>query len=290
MTTRNKMDVDEKKEVDEKSDSGGGKSDDGEGGEVPKGMTEIKITPFSTTCVLGKRNTGKSFLSKWLIQKMVNQGIYNTVYLFSTTERYSHSFNCLEKNYIIDCFDISFIKNVLDAQKKQIDKYGLKSDKVAKILFVFDDLVGSISTGSKEMQMLNFLFATSRHLAIGLLICAQCSRSLISPCMRQNVDYLLLRSLNDDYVKSLYESVYWTNPGGCKSFLAFTKKAFKNTTFEFLCYNNTVLEDSEKWSLVLAEETDFMLNMEKPKRKKGDGEGKKKDDKEKNKNKLKSKK
>ena len=155
MTTRNKMDVDEKKEVDEKSDSGGGKSDDGEGGDVPKGMTEIKITPFSTTCVLGKRNTCKSFLSKWLIQKMVNQGIYNTVYLFSTTERYSHSFNCLEKEYIIDCFDISFIKKVLDAQKKQIDKYGLKSDKVAKILFVFDDLVGSISTGSKEMQMLN---------------------------------------------------------------------------------------------------------------------------------------
>ena len=74
-TKVDKNDKDNKdKEVD-KFDKQGGKQ-----------VIEIKIKPYSTITCLGKRGTGKSFLCKWLIEKMVHQGIYNTVYLFSTTE------------------------------------------------------------------------------------------------------------------------------------------------------------------------------------------------------------
>ena len=88
------------------------------------------------------------------------------------------------------------------------------------------------------------------------MICAQCSRSLISPTLRQNTDYLLIRNLNDDYIKSLYESVYWSS-GNVKSFLEFTKASLKDTTYEFLCYNNNIDKEEEKWSLLIAEESDF---------------------------------
>ena len=241
---------DEKIEIVEKSDE-----------KIPKGMIEIKFKTAECVLILSKRNTGKSFLTKYLIHNFINQGIYDTIYLFSTTERYSHSFNCLPKQYIIDKFDIKFIQSIIDAQRKQIDKYGLHSEKTAKILFVFDDLVGSLSSASKEMQMLTFLFATSRHIGIGMVICAQCSRALISPTLKQNADHLFIRALNDDYMKSLYEAVYWNSDGGINSFLKFCKKSLMNTTYEFLHYNNTIEEDSKKWSLVLAEETDFMLDM-----------------------------
>ena len=87
-------------------------------------MIEIKIKPYSTITCLGKRGTGKSFLCKWLIEKLITQGIYNTVYLFSTTEKYSHSFNCLEKEYIVDSFDIPFIMAIITAQRKRIEQYG----------------------------------------------------------------------------------------------------------------------------------------------------------------------
>ena len=111
---------------------------------IPKGMVEIEFKTAECVLILSKRNTGKSFLTKYLIHNFINQGIYDTIYLFSTTERYSHSFNCLPKQYIIDKFDIKFIQSIIDAQRKQIDKYGLHSEKTAKILFVFDDL-GCIS-------------------------------------------------------------------------------------------------------------------------------------------------
>ena len=93
------------------------------------------------------------------------------------------------------------------------------------------------------------------------MICAQCSRSLISPTLRQNTDYLVIRNLNDDYVKSLFESVYWQ--GNVKSFIDFTKASLRNTTYEFLCYNNAIDKEEEQWSLLLAEESDFSKNVEK---------------------------
>jgi len=241
---------DEKIEEVEKSDE-----------KIPKGMIELKFQPFQTMIILGKRNTGKSYLTKYLIHQLVNQGLCDTVYLFSTTERYSHSFNCLEKEYIVDGFDIKFIQSIIDAQRKRIDRYGLKSEKIAKIMMVFDDLVGSLSSSSKEMQMLTYLFATSRHIGISLVVCAQASRSLISPTLKNNCDWLMWRNLNEDYTKSLYEAIYWNQSGGMNSFLEFTKKSLMNTKYEFLCYNNTIDDASKKWSLVLAEEVDFMLNM-----------------------------
>ena len=173
-----------------------GKSDE----KIPKGMVELKFKPFQTMIILGKRNTGKSYLTKYLIHQLVNQGMYNTVYLFSTTERYSHSFNCLPKEYIINGFDLKFIQNIIDAQRKRIEKYSLESEKVAKIMMVFDDLVGSISTSSKEMQMLNFLFATSRHIGISLVVFAQASRSSVNPTLRQNVDWLFFRNEENNCV------------------------------------------------------------------------------------------
>ena len=72
---------------------------------------------------------------------MLQQGIYDTFYLFSTTERYSKSFNCFPKECVIDGFDLKFIKELIKAQKKRIDKYTKDSPKVASILFVFDDLL-----------------------------------------------------------------------------------------------------------------------------------------------------
>ena len=279
------MKVDKDDKIKEEDDKNLTKSDekieeDGKSDEnIPKGMIEIEFKTAQCILILSKRNTGKSFLTKYLIHNFINQGIYDTIYLFSTTERYSHSFNCLPKEYIIDKFDIKFIQSIIDAQRKQIDKYGLHSEKTAKILFVFDDLVGSLASASKEMQMLTFLFATSRHIKIGIVVVAQCSRALISPTLKQNCDHLFIRALNDDYMKSLYEAVYWNSDGGINSFLKFCKKSLMNTTFDFLHYNNTIEDDSKKWSLVLAKEVDFMLEMKTRRKIKDTKKDKSKDDK-----------
>ena len=234
-----------------------GKSDE----KIPKGMVELKIKKHSTCLVMGRRGVGKSFISKFLIHKMLQQGIYDTFYLFSTTERYSKSFDCFPKQCIIDGFDLKFIKELIKAQKKRIDQYGKDSPKVASILFVFDDLLGSIQTGSHEMNYLNHLYATSRHVNVGLLLISQTAKSLISPAIRNNSDLIIWRQINDNYLRSLYESVYWD--GNIKSFMDFTKKSFQNTDFEFLCYDNITKRDDQRWMLLLAEECEFQIEMKK---------------------------
>ena len=48
-----------------------------------------------------------------------------------------------------------------------------------------------------------------------------------------------------------------------------------NTKYEFLCYNNTISDSTKKWSLVLAEEVEFMLDMRRRRKIKDDIQKKK---------------
>ena len=73
-------------------------------------MIELKIKKHTSIICCGRRGVGKSFMSKYLIFKMLQQGIYDTFYLFSTTERYSKSFNCFPKECVVDGFDLKYIE------------------------------------------------------------------------------------------------------------------------------------------------------------------------------------
>ena len=219
---------------------------------------ELEIKPSSTMVIIGKRNEGKSFLAKYLLCKMIRQEIVDICYIFSTTETLSHSFDCIPKECVRNNFDISFIEKVLEAQEKEIrkSKIGKDDPKIAKILFIFDDLLGSVRQGSKEQQLLNRLFATSRHLTVGIMILSQTTRGMFSPCLRQNTDYLFFRKVNENQLPSLFEAMYY--PGSYKEFLSFYKNATNSSKFGFLCYDNLTRED-DKYFLITAEETDFKI-------------------------------
>ena len=117
---------------------------------------------------------------------------------------------------------MKFIDEIVKAQRARIDKFGKDSPKVADILLIFDDLLGSIKPNSLEQQQLNWLFSTSRHINIGLLVISQTSRILISPTIRANSDYIFWRQVNENYIRSIFESIFWSS-GNFNSFLKFTK-------------------------------------------------------------------
>ena len=219
---------------------------------------ELEIKSSSTVVIVGKRNEGKSFLAKYLLCKMIRQEIVDVVYIFSTTETLSHSFDCIPKECVRDNFDIGFIEKILEAQEKKIrkSKIGKDDPKIAKILFIFDDLLGSVRQGSKEQQLLNKLFATSRHLKVGLMVLSQTTRGLFSPALRQNTDYLFFRKVNENQLPSLFEAMYFS--GTYKEFVQFYKNATNSSKFGFLCYDNLTRED-DKYFLITAEETDFKI-------------------------------
>lgn len=86
---------------------------------------ELKIKPHSTILVIGKRGVGKSVMTKWLLMKMLEQGIYNKVYLFSTTEKYSHSFDCIPKEDVIEGYDMKFVDKIIKAHPSVFRFYKL---------------------------------------------------------------------------------------------------------------------------------------------------------------------
>ena len=97
-------------------------------------MAELDIRPSSTIVLIGKRNEGKSVLAKWLLFNLVEQRKVDIVYLFSTTEHLSHSFDCLPKEFVLPAFDIAFMEKIISSQQKEIlkSKIGKDDPKIKK--------------------------------------------------------------------------------------------------------------------------------------------------------------
>ena len=216
----------------------------------------VDIKDSSTIVIVAKRNEGKSVMAKWLLRSLVAQQKVENIYLFSPTEKLSHSFNCVPDSHIIPTFDLKFINSIIDAQTKICKKKGKDDPSVSKILLIFDDMLGSVKQGSLEQLMLNKLFATSRHLKIGLMVLSQTSRGLFSPALRQNTDMLLVRKVNDGQLPTIYESIYY--PGSYKAFLEFYHNTTAASKFGFLLYDNLTRED-DKFFLIAAELCEFTI-------------------------------
>ena len=219
-------------------------------------FTLVDMKPSSTIVIVAKRNEGKSVLSKYILRSLISCGKVDTVYLFSPTERLTHSFDCVPNTHIIPTFDLKFINQIIDAQTKVCKKKGKDDPSVSKILFIFDDMLGAVAQGSLEQQMLNKLFATSRHLKIGIMVLSQTTRGLFSPALRQNTDYLAWRKVNDNQLPSLFESIYY--PGSYKQFLEFYHGATASSQFGFLMYDN-LTRDESKFFLIEAELCEFTI-------------------------------
>ena len=219
---------------------------------------EIDIKPSSTIVICAKRNEGKSVLAKHLLHRLVQQMKVDVVYLFSPTETLSHSFDCLPKVCVVNTFDLRFIEKVLSAQEKAIrkTKQGKDDPAIAQILFIFDDMLASVVQGSHEQLLLNRLFATSRHLKVGVMVLSQTTRGLFSPALRQNTDYLFFRKINDNQLPALFEALYW--PGNYKGFVLFYHQVTGTSKFGFLCYDNLTREEA-KYFLVTADICKFQI-------------------------------
>lgn len=225
---------------------------------MEENMAELDIQPSSTIVLIAKRNEGKSVLAKWLLYNLVQQKKVDIVYLFSTTEHLSHSFDCIPREFIIPTFDMAFLEKIISSQQKEImkSKLGKDDERIRKILFIFDDMLGSVSQGSREQLLLNKLFATSRHSKISVMCISQVTKGLFSPVLRQNTDLLCFRKVNDNQLPSLFESLYW--PGTYKSFVQFYHASTAKSKFGFLVYDN-LTRDDRKFYLVTAERPVFQI-------------------------------
>jgi hypothetical protein len=159
------------------------------------------INDGDIVCVVGKRNTGKSFIVRDILyhKRHIPFGI-----VFSKTERTNNFY----KKFVPDAFiyhalDEKILKQILERQIRRVEKHGLKK---ASMFLVLDDLLFDKSV--PRMETFREIFFNGRHAGITVIITTQFV-TLLPPAIRANCDYVVA-CYEDAFntLKSLHEMFF----------------------------------------------------------------------------------
>jgi len=209
---------------------------------------EISV-PFSMV-VVSKRNSGKSYLTKHLLNMfMIENKLFDYIVLFSSTAHLTKDFECLPKKAIQDDFSTTKINKILEHQKKSKD-----SNNPKQCLIILDDTIGQKLDISFKTN-LDLLFSRGRHYNISIIFISQYIKNYISTTIRNNIDYLLFSVNNYNVIKIIYDLVVYN--GNIKEFIKFVNEKTKN--FTFLIYNNLNYSDNNFYTIQAPKDMDNFI-------------------------------
>lgn len=213
---------------------------------------EFKI-PFLIANV-AKRESGKSFLTKYLVHYWISNNEFDEVMAFTNTNKLNGEYNYLKKKYILDRYNESTMTKIMKAQEKQIISKG--KEKAKNILIIMDDIIGSLDSQS---TIIRELITQGRHYKISLILNIQISKKEFSPDFRTNVDYFIIGYNGKETFTQLYKELSFN--GKFKDFMEFMHK---NTVgFNFVLYINKVMETYEiknRYKIIKASDSEELKN------------------------------
>jgi hypothetical protein len=185
---------------------------------------DMKMIPDESVIVMiGKRNTGKSFLTRDLLYHHRNIPVHTVI---SGTESANKFYsNIIPPIFIYDEYDPIIITNFIKRQRKITKIYKKDEEIVGKgnsqidphAILIFDDLMDDANNWLKNKDVRK-IFLAGRHYYINFLINLQYSLG-ITPNMRSNIDFIfILRENIMSNRRRLYENYAGMFP-----------------TFEFFC-------------------------------------------------------
>ena len=161
-----------------------------------------EIKDDKVVVLIGKRDTGKSFLCKDILYHHKNIPVGQVI---SGTEGANRFYsNIIPKLFIHEEYKTEIVQNILKRQKTMIDKIN-KGDKGVdpRAFLILDDCLYD-NTWSKDKWMRS-VFMNGRHYKLLFLLTMQYALG-VPPNLRTNIDYVFI--LRENYVsnrKRLYE-------------------------------------------------------------------------------------
>lgn len=151
------------------------------------------ITDDKVVVMIGKRNTGKSFLIKDLLYHHCNLPIGTVI---SGTESANHFYgDIVPKMFIHDEYTAPLVSNVVKRQKiilkninKEVKSYG-RSNIDPRAFLILDDCLYD-STWTKDTNV-RALFMNGRHLKMFFIMAMQYPLG-IPPNLRTNIDFIFI--------------------------------------------------------------------------------------------------
>jgi|TARA_B110000971_G_scaffold2639_1_gene2847 hypothetical protein len=173
-------------------------------------MTEIQLKKFNMSDIkddkvvvlIGKRDTGKSFLCKDILYHHQNIPVGQVI---SGTEGANQFYSkIVPKLFIHGEFDTQIVQNMIKRQKIMIDKINAGDTTIdPRSFLILDDCLYD-NTWAKDKYMRS-VFMNGRHFKMLFLLTMQYALG-IPPNLRTNIDYVFI--LRENYVsnrKRLYE-------------------------------------------------------------------------------------
>lgn len=203
-----------------------------------------KLKYDNVVVLLGKRNTGKSFLTKDILyhHKDIPLGT-----IISPTENANQFFTPLvPKFFVHDEYSEGLVDCVVKRQKKAVTKWQKDRSVDPRAFLVFDDCM--YDDKWKKDKNVKLIFTNGRHYKMLFLITMQFPLG-IPPILRSNVDFVFI--LRENFIsnrKRIYE--HWAGMfSDFKTFCSVMDQCTEN--FECLVIDNTVksnkLEDVVFW-------------------------------------------
>ena len=191
-----------------------------------------KITIF-----VGKRNSGKSILMKYMMDQ--NQNDFTKMYLFSPSESVNNFFTSIvKKECIFDQYSENWMSTLI-TKMTEINKGKTQKDSTFKnVLIILDDLGSDVNFHSSKS--LSIIVARGRHLGISIFIALQHLNSC-PPLLRSNCDYVFCGKLSRNSIELLIEN-YHTGEIDRKEFICMYNQSTIDYSF-LVIYNNATISN-----------------------------------------------
>jgi hypothetical protein len=160
----------------------------------PLNLKEIPSSSFNI--IMGSRRSGKSYLTEYIVKKMIDEGQVDCCFLFSKTDA---SFDFIkhecrfkeidELNRIVDNYKVMNSYNKLQTKKKK--QFNIKT------VIIIDDMVVEMKT--KKYNILESLATLGRHyaydpLSLHFFILSQ-SLTKVPRVVRLNCDHIFMNNI-----------------------------------------------------------------------------------------------
>jgi hypothetical protein len=160
------------------------------------------------TALVAKRNSGKSFLLKYLVEQQKSK--FSKIFVICPTEtinKFYQKDSFVDKKCIYSDYDESFVSSLIDKMTKANTDKKQSSPDFKNVLLILDDVVAD--TNFHQSPSLKKLFVRGRHIGIAVIITSQYLHC-IPPVSRSNSDFVCVGQVNkqgldilcDEYIKA----------------------------------------------------------------------------------------
>ena len=186
--------------------------------------------------IIAKRNSGKSYLLKHLLEYSVKSNEFDKIYCISPTEKINKFYSdIISENCIFDKYSDEWILCLIDKMSKINEGKTHQNQNPLNCLLILDDCTSDVNM--HQAKGIKMLYTRGRHSFIAICVISQNLKS-VSPVMRNNSDYILTGQLNASNIEQLCES-YRCPIISKKDFITLYKNSTADSNF-FVINNNSV--------------------------------------------------